>query len=75
MESPNKDEIAEKRRSAKLTQEQAAALIHTTRRTWQAWEYGTSPMHAGLWELFLIKTKPVTYLLKQQAEIFGDKNV
>lgn len=34
----------------------AAALIHSTLRTWQDWEAGVARMHPGLWELFCLKT-------------------
>ena len=45
------------RKSAGLTQVQAAELIYSTRRTLQDWEAGIAPMHPGLWELLNIKTR------------------
>lgn len=48
--------IRERRKEAGLTQTKAAELVHSKLRTWQDWESGNSSMHAGLWELFTIKT-------------------
>jgi DNA-binding transcriptional regulator YiaG len=56
--SPTPEQIKQARQAAGLTQLQAAELIYSTRRTWQDWQYGKSPMHPAIWELFLIKTKP-----------------
>jgi putative transcriptional regulator len=55
--SPAPSEIKAARKAADLTQTEAAELVHSTLRSWQDWEYGKYPIHAGLWELFLIKTK------------------
>jgi DNA-binding transcriptional regulator YiaG len=52
---PSKADVARFRREAGLTQAEAAALVHVTPRTWQAWEYGENTMPFGLWELFLLK--------------------
>lgn len=49
-------EIVAARKVAGLTQAQAAALVHTTCRTWQQWEAGDRRMHPAFWELFRIKT-------------------
>lgn len=57
MENPTPHQIKAARKQAGLSQTAAAALIHSTLRTWQDWEYGKFPMHAGLWELFTLKTK------------------
>ena len=59
--NPHPDEIVGMRINAGLTQQQAAALVHSTARTWQNWESDLNStenrrMHPGLWELFLIKT-------------------
>jgi DNA (cytosine-5)-methyltransferase 1 len=54
---PTTDQIRQARHQAGLSQTAAAHLIHSTLRTWQDWEAGKASMHAGLWELFLIKTK------------------
>jgi DNA-binding transcriptional regulator YiaG len=53
---PTPGQIKEARRKAGLSQTAAAALIHSTLRTWQDWEAGIAKMHPGLWELFGIKT-------------------
>lgn len=54
---PTPEEIKESRKIAKLSQTHAAQLIHSTLRTWQDWEAGKAKMHAGLWELFLLKVE------------------
>lgn len=55
--SPTPDEIVGERFNARLTQTEAARLIHSTLRTWQDWEAGKARMHPGLWELFILKTR------------------
>jgi DNA-binding transcriptional regulator YiaG len=54
--APSPEEIRARRAAAGLTQTAAAALIHSSKRTWQDWEAGIARMHPGLWELFLFKT-------------------
>lgn len=54
--TPTPDQIRHARQNAGLSQTAAAELIHSTLRTWQDWEAGIAKMHAGLWELFTIKT-------------------
>lgn len=49
--------IRERRKEAGLTQTRAAELVHSKLRTWQDWEAGKASMHAGLWELFNLKTR------------------
>lgn len=49
--------IRAKRQAFGLTQVQAAALVHTVRRTWQDWESGRHPMPPAVWELFQLKLK------------------
>lgn len=53
--SPTPDQIKIARHQSGLSQTAAANLIHSTMRTWQDWEAGKARMHAGLWELFLLK--------------------
>lgn len=53
--SPSPSEIKRVRKAAGLTQEGAAAVIYSTRRTWQDWEAGVNTMHPALWELFKMK--------------------
>lgn len=55
--NPTPDEIVGERFNARLTQTEAARLIHSTLRTWQDWEAGKARMHPGLWELFILKTR------------------
>jgi putative transcriptional regulator len=57
MTSPTPEQIKQARADAGLSQTAAAALIYSTLRTWQDWEYGYNPMHPGLFELFCIKTQ------------------
>lgn len=54
---PTPDQIKQARQQAGLSQTAAATLIHSTLRTWQDWEAGKAKMHAGLWELFQLKTQ------------------
>jgi len=54
--TPSPETIRALRVSVGHTQKQAAHLIHATERAWQAWEQGERPMHAGLFELYQIKT-------------------
>ena len=53
--SPTQHEIRDARADSSLSQAGAAALIYSTRRTWQDWEAGVASMHPGLWELFELK--------------------
>lgn len=59
--NPTPEEIRAAREAAGLSQTAAAALVHTTCRTWQQWEaeVGTPSnrrMHPAFWELFRIKS-------------------
>lgn len=54
--NPAPADIREAREAAGLTQTDAAALLHTTCRTWQQWEAGDRRMHAAFWELFRNKS-------------------
>lgn len=54
--NPTPDEIFGVRINAKLTQQQAAEIVHSGLRTWQQWEAGDRRMHPALFELFLLKT-------------------
>ena len=54
--NPSAAEIAAAREAAGLTQQAAAALLHTSLRAWQQWEYGERKMHPAFWELFALKT-------------------
>lgn len=54
--SPTTEQIRTARESAGLSQTAAAALLHTTCRTWQQWEAGDRRMHPAFWELFRIKS-------------------
>lgn len=52
---PDINILKAQRQSRRLSQAQAAQLVHVTERTWQNWERGRSKMHPAAYELFLIK--------------------
>lgn len=56
MKSPTPAEIRKARQGAGLTQAAAAEKIYKTRRAWENWEGGVTPMDPAWFELFLIKT-------------------
>ncbi len=56
--NPTPDEIRAARERAGLTQDEAAALVLSTLRSWQRYEYGERRMHPAIWELFRIKSNP-----------------
>lgn len=56
--NPKPSDIRAARDAAKLTQTQAADLVHTTVRVWQQWEAGDRAMHPAFWELFRSKVLP-----------------
>ncbi len=57
--TPTPAAIRAAREAAGLTQTAAAALIYSSLRAWQQWEKeGDRRMHPGLFELFLLKSKP-----------------
>lgn len=58
--NPTPAQVIRAREEAGLTQRQAAALVHTSWRSWQNWEAEKdSPewrrMHSATWELFQVK--------------------
>lgn len=53
---PTPEQVRAAREAAGLTQTGAASLVYSTLSAWQRWEQGERKMHAGLWELFRIKT-------------------
>ena len=58
--SPSPAEVRAARVASGLTQTAAAALLHTTCRTWQQWEAGDRAMHPAFWELFGIKAQGIS---------------
>lgn len=55
---PTPDQIRELRSRAKLSQTEAASLVHTGLRQWQRWEShsgSSATMPAATWELFAAK--------------------
>jgi DNA-binding XRE family transcriptional regulator len=64
LKQPTPQQVKQVRVEARLTQEEAAAMVHVTGRSWQNWEAenGTSrAIPLATWELFLIKTTQPTY--------------
>lgn len=55
--SPTPSEIRAAREAAGLSQAAAGALLHSTCRVWQQWEYGARRMHPAFWELFRLKVE------------------
>jgi DNA-binding transcriptional regulator YiaG len=53
--NPTPAQLKSLRIGAGLTQPDAAALIHVTKRTLQDWEHDVNDMHLGLWELLTLK--------------------
>lgn len=56
------EQVIKARARAKLTQAEAAALVHSTARRWREWEAGDHRMHPGLFELFRIKTTATLFV-------------
>jgi DNA-binding XRE family transcriptional regulator len=52
MQSPAPGDVRAARMAAGHTQRQAAAAVGVAVRTWQGWEWGSSPMQPGLWRLY-----------------------
>lgn len=76
LNAPVPSKIKDSRKSAGLTQEQAARLIGATRRAWQEWEAGRRNMPGAKWELFLRKSKAATMLtLSGLIDQFGANGV
>lgn len=55
MKNPTPEQIISARKSAGLTQTEAARLVYAGLRTWQQWEKGDRKMHPAFWDLFKIK--------------------
>jgi DNA-binding transcriptional regulator YiaG len=54
--NPTPEQLKDARKTAGLTQTQAAEIIYASLRAMQQWEAGERRMHPGLFELLLIKT-------------------
>jgi hypothetical protein len=62
--SPSGEMVKARREAAGLTQADAASLVYSRLRTWQAWEaVGNThrDMPRGLWELFCLKVAHVEW--------------
>lgn len=49
-DAPTPEQIRDARKAARLTQEQAGALLYRSARAWQNWEYDINDMDPALWE-------------------------
>lgn len=56
-EKPTPEQIARARANARMTMQEAAALIYHQWRAWDRYEKGLRKMHPALWELWQIKAK------------------
>jgi len=54
--TPTPEALRQARKRLELTQDQAAAIVDTTRRSWAGWETGEREMPRALWTLFLMLT-------------------
>jgi DNA-binding transcriptional regulator YiaG len=61
---PSPEDIIASRNEAGLTQTQASTMVYGSLRAWQQWEAGDRRMHAGLWELFRLKTELIAHHAK-----------
>lgn len=57
--NPAPETIRAAREAARMTQTEAALLVHASLRAWQQWEAGDRRMHPGLWSLFRIRSMRV----------------
>lgn len=71
--APSGPQVAAAREKAKFTQQQAAAIVHSTARRWREWESGDYRMHPGLWELFLIRTQGIIMVEPADLAMFTDQ--
>lgn len=55
MKTPTPTAIKKARKAAKLSQEEAAALVGYTRYAWCRWETGSRPMRPALFDMFRAK--------------------
>lgn len=56
MNNPTPDQIRAARLAAGLSQDAAAVLIKSSKRSWENWEQGRVKMHPGLFDYFLIQS-------------------
>src|SRR5439155_1506820 len=69
--NPTPAQILRAREEAGLTQQAAAALVHTSWHSWSKWETSTADenhrrMHPSTWELFQVKLAAMTLRKKQE---------
>jgi DNA-binding transcriptional regulator YiaG len=64
--NPAPESIIVARKAYGLSQTAAAALVHTTCRTWQQWEHSDRRMHPAFWELFLMKAALIAPTLEDK---------
>jgi DNA-binding XRE family transcriptional regulator len=76
--TPTPEALRSQRAAAGHTQAQAAHLVHTSERAWQAWEAGDRTMHPGMWELYRIKcamggTEPAKNAENEKNVLYAQK--
>jgi len=59
--NPAPEAIRAAREAARMTQTEAALLVHASLRAWQQWEAGDRRMNPGLWSLFRIRSMRVVF--------------
>lgn len=64
MNQPTRAQIRLARTKAELTQAEAAALIYCSTRAWEDWEAGRRAMHPAFLELFRLKSRLKSRLLR-----------
>jgi DNA-binding transcriptional regulator YiaG len=65
IQKPTPEQIREARKSAGLTQKQAAEMVHACHVVqWSVWETGRAGMPRAAWHLFLILTDQTDKLEK-----------
>lgn len=56
-ERPTAAQVKAIREAEGMTQEEAAAFVHVSTRTWQAWELDQNPMSIATWEHWHLKIR------------------
>jgi hypothetical protein len=64
--SPSPEAIRKARKTAGLTQREAAEKCYSALRSWQDWEYGQRRMHPAVWQVFLGATRATAATLERK---------
>lgn len=68
--NPTPEQVKAARAAARLTQSQAAAMVHTGISSWQEYEGNRKRMHPAMFQLFLIKTGQEELIVPWQISRF-----